>query len=594
MSLTPSFAEGLQSLLRERRYTFRTEASGLSPSSSRSRILSEMTADAGVLEITARRLRKEYNAHQPLVATLPPEILSSIFQICAETERPLPPYNLRARGLFESRLYRGIAREAEHDIDAGGEFEEPSWISGRRGSLGYIALSHVCTHWRNVMLGYTALWTEDIGALPDALPTVLSRAGPVLPLTMRLYGSTYRRDNSGVWDALSVNGGTLARRVKALYWVETREGYLERKFFARLPTYPFASLEKLVIWAHECAGFPATAQPPTLMAPRLRVADLTNVACNSTSTSLTELSIRTTWASLEMDFDPWVLERHDLRAILQAHSLSLTSLYLDLHVSADPPSDETSMEFSQLHKMYLRDHSLGGGRPASLLSGISYPASAVSYIHLEQGQWPDDPSELVYLFDILRQSGTTAPHGLAIIEERVRRAHDDIDTMSVLLRFYTEPAITLSTNVDSDLFGRGTHRLSLRLDYDEHLAIDTLLQTLSRCIPASGVKILSYTSSGFCDTCRVKSGMLMGHFSAVRTLHIEDPHIGGIVPALGRLRDARCMPGLERLWLTRSNTSGGHILSRSVLATYLRSRYGQSRGSIGFGAPARLKELRVG
>ncbi|VDC01364.1 unnamed protein product [Peniophora sp. CBMAI 1063] len=594
----------MQSLLPARLYALRSENAGLPQRSSRFAHTHGTSFDPPASPTNWKR----YNTPQPPVAALPPEILSLIFRICAETERPMSPYNLSARALFESRLAFGIAVprdvDAEEDLDedALGEFEEPLWVKGRKGTLGYIELSHVCSKWRNVMLGYSALWAEDIGALPDALPTFLERAGGVLPLTVRVYGATYRRDNTPVWEALLASDGALARRVKALYWVETREAYLRRRLSARLRHCNFDTLERLIIWAHEYPEYQTGPQHLILTTPRLRVADFTNMALTPTSTSLTELSIRATCATDEGEYDAWSIEHNHLRSILEAHSQTLVHLYIDVESDfvATAPSLEPQLAFPHLQRLYLHDHSLGGDLPAPILSGISYPSSALTYLHLEQGSWEGDTSELIYLVGMLRQAGVPAPYGLAIAEER--RVEEDVDDISLLIRFYVEPSFDISSCThlaNGGLFGHGTHRLTLRLEYDEHVPLRKLLEVLSQAIATDNVRTLSLTSSGICPGCREQtSSVIQEHFAGVRTVHVGDPHIGGVIPALGWLGNASMMPGLERLWLTRSgdaDAKGVNTLLRRTLGTQLCSRYDRrphgSRAELG--APARLKELRV-
>lgn len=45
------------------------------------------------------------------------------------------------------------------------------------GSLGWMNITHVCRHWRELCIDTQMLWTRWIGRLPSALPEILSRAG---------------------------------------------------------------------------------------------------------------------------------------------------------------------------------------------------------------------------------------------------------------------------------------------------------------------------------------------------------------------------------------------------------------------------------
>ncbi|TFY69504.1 hypothetical protein EVG20_g3136 [Dentipellis fragilis] len=105
-------------------------------------------------------LHTQRNALQP-IARLPPEVLSSIFHLVANTEQPYP----------RTRPYPPLY--------------------GSPGSLGWILLSHVCRSWRAVALRDTALWANSMCALPSATAEFLRRAHTA-PLTIRHDFGRYR------------------------------------------------------------------------------------------------------------------------------------------------------------------------------------------------------------------------------------------------------------------------------------------------------------------------------------------------------------------------------------------------------------------
>ncbi|KZV69079.1 hypothetical protein PENSPDRAFT_652662 [Peniophora sp. CONT] len=45
------------------------------------------------------------------------------------------------------------------------------------GKLGWMSVTHVCRHWRELCIGTQSFWTHWIGRLPQALPAIVSRAG---------------------------------------------------------------------------------------------------------------------------------------------------------------------------------------------------------------------------------------------------------------------------------------------------------------------------------------------------------------------------------------------------------------------------------
>ena len=93
MRLAPSLGEGApqRALLPERVYTLRTQATGHPQGSPRPVYSTELATGATTSHMSALPRWNEPSVHRPPVALLPPEILSLVFKICADAERPWAP-----------------------------------------------------------------------------------------------------------------------------------------------------------------------------------------------------------------------------------------------------------------------------------------------------------------------------------------------------------------------------------------------------------------------------------------------------------------------------------------------------------------------
>ncbi|KAI0310973.1 hypothetical protein OF83DRAFT_1045166, partial [Amylostereum chailletii] len=92
------------------------------------------------------QLGTRYNLHSP-ISQLPPEIMRQIFATVASTDLP------EHRHLEE--------RFTNHLLP---------------GRLGWVALSHVCHHWRCMLLDMPSLWAAHVCAFPTALDVFLERS----------------------------------------------------------------------------------------------------------------------------------------------------------------------------------------------------------------------------------------------------------------------------------------------------------------------------------------------------------------------------------------------------------------------------------
>ncbi|VDC01363.1 unnamed protein product [Peniophora sp. CBMAI 1063] len=591
------FAEDLRALLDRRRASLRAQTSGFHRGSTLSTsLLDGLLSDARLLEDAASTLKGDYNAQPGSLNAMPPEILHHIFTLVAETERPIPPFNLArlaARHSYDRE--HGTAPDDgddEHE-DALGDAEEPSWMSGRGGNLGWISLGHVCRLWRNISLSLSQLWARDVGALPGALRTMLDRAGDARPITLRLYGATFRRDDpeQELWDTIAQDEGALCQRICQLHLVESRIGHVEAIYFPRLSHYTFTTLDSLVISAHELL----TDSIPTIDTPVLRVADLTNVICLFTSNVLSDLSIRGTEPLYNSNGDRWQILPHTLFALLEAHKHTLLHLHLDVGIifGQDSP-DEPLIKFSNLRSLNYRGilETSPTSRWVYLMAHMMYPAFTSVYVRTGSIIPLYIASRLVAPIKAMMRLEPTTPLGLSIEEHSPSETSADA---SLILRFYAlTDELELYTGppvcAESFTFGGGDLHLTLHIDrFHEH--VRPLLEALSASISAESVKALSYFSS--CRTCRDDAVGILQRFPFVKTLHLVDPcSCGAVMHSLHQPGlDGPRVPKLERLVL--SQRSHDHVLSLNLLAQQLRARYGHPNTMVNRIAYAPLKALLI-
>ncbi|KZV66832.1 hypothetical protein PENSPDRAFT_755368 [Peniophora sp. CONT] len=520
-SLSPSaasvaFRESLRTLTLQRITSFREELSGLPRDSPRYKILlEELLLDAQALENSgnANMLRAERNAHTTTLANLPSEVLSTVFSLCAEIDRPVAPIDRAIRNAFERD-------------DAGTEWAEPSgqWFSEKSGRLGCIYISHVCSHWRRLIVHSPLLWAKEVGTLPSAVHTMLNRAGSSCPLTVSTTGSSFRQDNFVVWEILLAEGGAVAQRVREIYCSETRSMYLGRYLLPLIRECKMPILEKFVVFANE-NEIGVGDVLLDLVAPRLQAVHLTSSSLSSLSICLAEvLDILDTW---------WLLEEH-LYLILHQCKATLTHLNLDIQIPVNLSDDRSPFQrsktpllvFPKLATLRYCDQLNFGffhsDHPIPLFACISYPQSTLTVVDVHVTR-QSPPVNYELLFSSLLKAGTPSPHGLAIDDRADSAAH----TLSI-------GVFVAPTGMDNSrpgeernrdphaIFGKGTHRLTLKLSSLPAGSLLAMLTGLTRCVPSSKVQTLSYSS--FCSSC--VQNFVCTNFTAVQTLQIVDPHEG--------------------------------------------------------------------
>ncbi|VDC01322.1 unnamed protein product [Peniophora sp. CBMAI 1063] len=562
-----------------------------------------MAASEGLVGIvslikrTTPPMRAACNGVQPprSLNSLPLEILNHIFILFAETERPIPPFDIRARHIYEERKVPGeytINLDDDDGEPVYDNMDEPPWMRGRGGHLGWILLGHVCRLWRKMLLALTELWAGDIGSLPGSLQAMLERAGDARPLILRLYGATFRRTDpeEGFWKAVACNDGAMSQRIREVYWIESRIYYLEDTYFFRTSRCSFIALHTFVLSTGELSFDPAK----TIDAPNLRVARLTNVLCHFTSNVLAELSIcGTAMRDNPEGLRRWGLYHRTLFKLLKVHKHSLLHLRLDVRrVHGYLHPHEPILEFTRLQTLEYRadEHEYNASGLISPLDRMSYPNFTSVHFHVDSRSTSVTSKTLGPLLKPLLRLDPVSPSGLGIEESSTHGGEDHL-----ILRFYAmaddhEPHTDTPISTESFIFGGDTLRLTLHLAH-KHMALRVLLHALSELVPTANVKALSY--SGFCYLCKHDAVGVLQRFPAIRAFHLVDPYDSGtLMDTLHQPGpDGPLAPLLERLAF--SQRSPDHVLSSSALAHELRARYGPPEMLARHSIHAPLKDLMI-
>lgn len=115
-------------------------------------------------------LRTHHNSLSPICSTFPSELLAEVFAYLSLSEKPGPYF-----------MTRSLRR------------------SPTRAVLGWIKVTHVCRHWRNVALDYSSLWgniSYEIGPKWTKLMMERAKAAP-LTLKQRMRMDTQRAADLG-------------------------------------------------------------------------------------------------------------------------------------------------------------------------------------------------------------------------------------------------------------------------------------------------------------------------------------------------------------------------------------------------------------
>ena len=88
--------------------------------------------------------------------------------------------------------------------------------------LSIVRATHVCRHWRNLILNEHAIWAKEVGIIPKAVSTFLERSGPELPVHLYMGKRSFAPTRHV--DAVPMNNFSL-RRVhlwKQVLWGESQ------------------------------------------------------------------------------------------------------------------------------------------------------------------------------------------------------------------------------------------------------------------------------------------------------------------------------------------------------------------------------------
>ncbi|KZV77403.1 hypothetical protein PENSPDRAFT_747128 [Peniophora sp. CONT] len=247
-----------------------------------STLFEAMRADLNSFEDLSRLYRAQWNADAITFNRLPLEISQAIFHLVSQDDQPRPPIDIHARGQFMRSLDRWDYRDREF---------EPQFLRGQGGSLGWIRLGHVCSHWRRALLAMPSIWAGALGALPSGFDTMLQRAKN-LPLTIQIYSSHYRIGALSVYTRfLDAAGSDLASRTQTIFWYDM-EGSTHQYLSNIFATNSFPLLETATLCIRLRQKVAKVKHTPLILAPRLRRLRLQDVFCRWSSEVLSHLHVQ--------------------------------------------------------------------------------------------------------------------------------------------------------------------------------------------------------------------------------------------------------------------------------------------------------------
>ncbi|VDB98102.1 unnamed protein product [Peniophora sp. CBMAI 1063] len=110
--------------------------------------------------------------------TLPADILAELFYILASLDPPTPaapaPNPVPTLTLAPTASHPSWCSPSSPWFDE--QEPRPSHTAHEKGSLGWIATTHVCAHWRTTALSLAVLWGTTIHTFPRALEPILLRS----------------------------------------------------------------------------------------------------------------------------------------------------------------------------------------------------------------------------------------------------------------------------------------------------------------------------------------------------------------------------------------------------------------------------------
>ncbi|VDB93443.1 unnamed protein product [Peniophora sp. CBMAI 1063] len=284
------------------------------PSARTSGISYALRADMDALRELVNLYERHLNENTATVNSLPVEILHYIFHLVAEEDIPCPPIDQRARTEF-LRDWQ-VTRMVQ-------ESYEPQSLWDRGGNIGWIRLGHVCAHWYHALATASSLWAGALGSLPLALDAMMELAGPVTPLTLSVYRSTYRLHSLEVFMRLfsGQSGDALAQRVRHIDLFDMMGDTMELMDLY-IDSHAFPLLESATIRINTHLSTFPLATRPSFDAPHHRSLNLFGVYHTWMSETLTCLAIGAN------GMNPLSLEDEHFDLILDQSASKLRELHL--------------------------------------------------------------------------------------------------------------------------------------------------------------------------------------------------------------------------------------------------------------------------
>lgn len=227
---------------------------------------------------------------RPIVYRIPGNVLRVIFSACAESDRPLPCVDtLKRETLAQAKAFIAVIEDGHRTALDGlpsreclSEMSEPSGINTVGGNLGWLRLCQVCRLWRHMVHDYPELWAGDLGSLPKAFDFMRAKAGLQVPITIRLYGSSYREDYMRVTDFICGDPDFRAR-IESFNLFETRRDSVSH-LSESLCYVSFPNLRELTVCGNDYPFVGSGDKPtyPTFQCPLLERVLLTNVGTATT------------------------------------------------------------------------------------------------------------------------------------------------------------------------------------------------------------------------------------------------------------------------------------------------------------------------
>ncbi|VDB87397.1 unnamed protein product [Peniophora sp. CBMAI 1063] len=229
------------------------------------RLVEEIDRTEEILELLLSDVRSRRNATASALTSLPPEIMSLIFEASAQVDAPSPPIDVEEMEAHLESLCLDVVGEG-HRV----------WNDAvQPGSLGWVRLAHVCRNWRNIICGMSGLWSSILGRLPLGEEVILQRARGHCPVDISCVYSAFHPDESPIFDMVASPPDhlsyPLASQIRSLQLVDIYETIDWDAEW--MPTAAWPNLEMLEI---SCSPY-ATSRSECLSANPIRAPKLRTI-----------------------------------------------------------------------------------------------------------------------------------------------------------------------------------------------------------------------------------------------------------------------------------------------------------------------------